>query len=174
MSVNSITGQGARALSSDVGSAGSPEPEPGPEGPVDGVDAPLGPGTPQSIDFVETPPPEPRPAMPPAGGETVPGGGGPSGPQPDRPVAPVAGPEKPDKARLAPPIVSGFGEEVDKILNASPRLRELWEKMQKAGIKIERITEGNSRVAWEKKPPTLQINLANLNQKPNESPAEIN
>jgi hypothetical protein len=176
MSVNSVTGRGVRALSSDVGSAGSTDPETGPEDPVDGVEEPHT-GAPQSIDFIETPPPVPKAAVPPSGGETVPGGGGggrgPSGPQPERP-APVAGPEKPDKARLAPPIVSGYGPEVDKILNASPRLRELWEKMQKAGIKIENITKGNSRVAWEKKPPTIQINLANLNKKEGESPAETN
>src|SRR5688572_20625701 len=106
---NSITGQGVRALSSDVGSAGAPDPETGPAGPTDGVDAPLGPGTPQSIEIIENVPPAQPWAVPINTGGTVPvGGGGPSGPPPELPV-PVAGPKPPpSRPKEWPPIVSGL------------------------------------------------------------------
>ncbi len=131
-SFNSITGRGVSTPSADVGTAGGPDVDP--DAPTD----PLGPGTPQSIDIIEEPPPPQRLAVAPLGGETViVGGGGPSGPQPERPPVPVAAPAKPEKPRLAPPIVSGLGKEVDEILNKSPTMRELWAKAKEKGYHIE-------------------------------------
>jgi hypothetical protein len=157
---NSITGQGTRALASDVGSAGmdpeqtNPETEPvsTPDGPGDGVDAQLGPDTPQSLVFNEPAPPPPRPAVAPASGagETVTGGGGggPSGPL-EQPAIPVAGPQKPTR-RQFPPIVSGLGKEVDKLLNMSPTMRELFAKAKALGYGIEIRKDGANECDHEK------------------------
>ena len=166
-SFNSITGRGVSTPSADVGSAGGPELDP--DEPTDSS-GPLGPGTPQSIDFIEPPPPPQSLAFPPLGGETVSVGGAGGGspavrPQSPPQVAPEAGapPRQP-----APPIVTGLNlgmgdpkvkldPMIEKLINESPHLKELWEKARQKGFEI-RLIEGNE--SWtnkDSKPPTIFI-----------------
>ena len=146
MSINPVSGQGARASRSVDSSSGTetdPETE-GPDtgGPDDGTDNPLGPGMPGSVHVFEDPPPAPppqRPAVAPAtgAGETVSGGGGgPGGPY-EQPPIPVTGPPKPNPPKQYPPIVSGLGKDVDRLLNKSQTMRELFAKAKDLGYKIE-------------------------------------
>jgi hypothetical protein len=69
-------------------------------------------------------------------------------PPPDPPV-PTNAPNQvnepdPEKPKEAPKIVSGFGEQVDKLLNASPTLREYWQKMLDAGWEVKVVSSGKS------------------------------
>jgi hypothetical protein len=143
---NSITGQGERPPSSEVGSAGE----------TDGVDALLGPDTPQSIEISENAPgdaieiidtSDPLWAVPINTGGSVPvGGGGPSGPLPER-LSPVAGPTPgPSRPKESPPIVTPLGKLVDNIFSQSPTMRDLWAKAKEKGYQIE-IREGKNRDA---------------------------
>jgi hypothetical protein len=135
---NSITGQGVRSISMEVGSAGGTEPDDWPDDPPVGPDGPLGPNTPQIVDVIDKAPPQaPPPWMVPGpSGGTVPGGGGPYGPQPERPPVPVATPPVKPKPKTFPPIVSGLGKDVDRLLNLSPKMRELWAKAKDMKVKI--------------------------------------
>jgi hypothetical protein len=71
-------------------------------------------------------------------------------PPPDPQGAPsganqVNQPDEPEKPKEAPKIVSGFGEQVDKLLNASPSLREDWQKMLAAGWEVKLLATGKSK-----------------------------
>jgi hypothetical protein len=91
-------------------------------------------------------------------------------PPPPDPPAPTSGPnhvnepDQPEKPKEAPKIVTGFGEEVDRLLNASPTLREHWQKMKDAGWKVEIISSGKSKSDNEH--TTLLINPADARNDP--------
>ena len=61
----------------------------------------------------------------------------------------MAAPAKPDKPRLAPLIVSGLGKDVDKLLNLSPTMRDLWAKAKDKGYQIE-FRNGPNETDYEK------------------------
>jgi hypothetical protein len=135
-------------------------------------------GEPVSIDIVEAPPPWTPPWAVPdpvnlGGGAAPPtsvGGGGPAEPAVTPPT--VAGPDSaPGSKRDAPPIKTGLEKvpgkdaklapEVEKLLNASPYLRDIWAKAQANGWKIQFVTEGRSE-ANPGPPPRININLKNV------------
>jgi hypothetical protein len=74
-------------------------------------------------------------------------------PPPDPQAAPngtnqVNEPDQPEKPKVAPPVVTGLGEDVDRILNVSPLLREQWAKLFAAGWRIE-FTDKKSHTDYE-------------------------
>jgi hypothetical protein len=172
MAFNGVTGQGVRSPSLDVGSAGGADPDEWPDDPPVGQDGNLGPGTPQVIDFVDPAPPQaPPPWMVPGpGGGTVPGSGGPYGPQPERPP-PVAAPPGDPKTSKAPPIVSGLGKEVDELLNKSPYLRDLWAKAKANGWHMEITHDGKSHT--DERSKTIFINPANVSAQGAQRPGQL-
>lgn len=81
----------------------------------------------------------------------------PDPPSPTNAPNQVNEPDQPEKPKEAPKVVSGFGEEVDKILNLSPRLREELGKLLAAGWRLVE-TNGKSHCDWEKQ--RIRINPA--------------
>jgi hypothetical protein len=155
---NSITGQGTPPP--PVGSGSFPVPEfveeidvsgtkpleaPDPDAifPVDGIDQPSSPSS----------------------------GGGIFGPisQPEVPGA-VAPPEvAPGPRQPAPPIVTGLNltmkgdpklkldPKIEKLLNASPHLKDLWQQALQKNFKIQLIEGNESRTDFDSKPPRILI-----------------
>jgi hypothetical protein len=157
VTTNSVTGSGVRPPPPDVGSAGGSDLDPGQP-----QDQELLPGVVQQMDFIEDEPPIDAPwavlSLDGLGSSVPVNGGGPAGPQP-RPeppfsVNPSAGPTQ---SGPAPPINSGLGPEIDKLLNLSPTLRDLWAKAQAQGWKIELTNEGKSLA--DEKSKRLYINV---------------
>jgi hypothetical protein len=85
-------------------------------------------------------------------GETVSGGGGggPGGPY-EQPAIPITGPPKPNPPKQYPPIVSGLGKDVDKLLNKSQTMRELYAKAKDLGYRIEYRKNGNNETDYKDK-----------------------
>ena len=69
-------------------------------------------------------------------------------------------PDQPVKPKEAPPVVTGLGEDVDKILNASKLLREQWAKLKAADWRIE-FTDHKSHTDHKNK--RIRLNPAEAN-----------
>ena len=73
---------------------------------------------------------------------------------------PDAPPSKPDWRRCRKGC-RNWRPELERLLNASPYLREIWAKAQANGWKIQFVTEGRSH-AEPGPPPRININLKNV------------
>jgi hypothetical protein len=100
-------------------------------------------------------PDDPNLFPPDGGGGRLPGDQAP-------PPIPVDGPKRPEPPKPpAGPIVSGLGPEVDKILNLSPYLRELWATAKANGWHIE-LLHNNDKSFAQVGSKTLFINPADV------------